>query len=124
LGYQAAHRQLEERFLQYRYIPLTTREPENLNPDVPGYGGKTYVQDYFDSGRFEEETGVPLDPRHTHVFLCGNPAMIGAPLPHARLDDGTWEFPQPTGMIEVLHRRGLTLETATDAGRIHFEKYW
>ena len=121
LAYANAHRVLEEKYTNYRYASLTTREPENLEPSVPGYIGKRYPQDYFDSGDFERELDLPLDPVHTHVFLCGNPAMIGAPI---RTRDGEDRFPEPRGMIEVLHARGFKVDSPREPANIHFEKYW
>lgn len=121
LGYLATHRQLEQRFPRYRYIALTTREPENLDPAHPQYVGKRHIQDYVRSGVFEAEVGLPLDPRQTHVFLCGNPAMIGAP---AATHDPAMRFPLPGGMVELLEERGFQIDQPHEPGNIHFEKYW
>lgn len=121
LAYLAAHREIESRFLQYRYLTLTTREPENVDPSVPGYVGKKYVQDMLESGELARDAGFAIDPKSTHVFLCGNPAMIGAP---ERGPDGTPVFPQPTGMVELLTRRGFTIDAPREPGTLHFEKYW
>src|SRR5690606_8327700 len=79
LAYLPTHRRLEAQFANYRYLALTTREPENIDPQAPGYCGKRYLQDYFASGALEQDAGITLDPRSTHVYLCGNPQMIGAP---------------------------------------------
>jgi ferredoxin/flavodoxin---NADP+ reductase len=70
-------RRLDGRFPQYRYFALTTREPENVDPIHPNYVGKLYLQGLFTSGRLAEMADDPLDPARTHVFLCGNPDMIG-----------------------------------------------
>jgi ferredoxin--NADP+ reductase len=104
LGYLARHRRLEELFPTYRYLSLTTRERED--------SAKVYIQDLIRSGRLEEELGSPLDPDRSHVFLCGNPAMIGLP---GR--DGS--FPEPQGAVELLAERGFTLDD-----NIHYEEYW
>ncbi len=54
------------------YLPLLTREPEG-----PGWKGlRGRVQSLLANGRFETHAGFPLDPSRTHVYLCGNPAMI------------------------------------------------
>jgi ferredoxin--NADP+ reductase len=121
LGYADIHRLLERTAANYRYLPLTTREPENLDDSRPDFIGKRHLQDYFASGDFERESGVELDPRRTHVFLCGNPAMIGAPRHDAR---GNVQFPQPVGMIETLSRRGFHPDEKSQPGNIHYEKYW
>ena len=61
------------RYPHYTYLPMTTREPDALTT------GKVYIQDLMTSGGLEEVLGQRLDPEHTHVFLCGNPKMIGVP---------------------------------------------
>lgn len=121
LAYLDVHLEVERQASNYRYIPLTTREPENIDPKQPGYVGKQYIQKLIESGRLETELGHALDPRRTHVFLCGNPAMIG--IPHVN-DDGSRSFPQPTGVIELLERRGFHADERGHMGNVHFEKYW
>ncbi len=121
LGYLAVHRALERRYPTYRYIALTTREPENLQPTTPGYVGKRYLQDYLDSGDFEHEAGFALDSKTAHVFICGSPTMIGVPHhTHAPAS----RHPKPTGLVEVLERRGFCVDRPHEPGNIHFEKYW
>jgi ferredoxin--NADP+ reductase len=120
LGYLATYQEVERRYDNYRYLYLTTREPENLDERLPNYVGKRYLQDYFDSGDFERDSGVALDPQHTHVFLCGNPAMIGAPI----RGSNNGRYPQPAGMIEILERRGFLADEPHHPGNIHYEKYW
>jgi ferredoxin/flavodoxin---NADP+ reductase len=114
LAYLDTHRTLAERFDNYDYIPLTTREPENE-------GNKVYIQDLIESGALEEQTGIELDPATTHVFLCGNPLMIGLP---EWGDDGTPKFPEPRGVSEILVGRGFTLDHGREVGNIHYEEYW
>lgn len=106
LGYREKHESLAERYVNYRYLPLPTREP-----DVP----KRYIQDLLRDGDLQDQ-GISLDPDDTHVFLCGNPAMIGLP------EDG--EFPHPTGVVEILSERGFRLDRRKEAGNIHVEEYW
>jgi ferredoxin--NADP+ reductase len=113
LGYLSQHTSVEELYPSYRYVPLTTREPENE-------GNKTYIQDYIVSTRFEEDLGKPLDPNGTHVFVCGNPLMIG--LPQWSDDDPT--FPEPLGVCQILHERGFTIDHARRRGNVHYEEYW
>jgi ferredoxin--NADP+ reductase len=121
LGYLAVHRALERRFANYRYFPLTTREPENIDPSRPDYVGKSYLQDLFASDRATRELRFPLDPSRTHVYLCGAPAMIGLP---RRTPEGDLHFPESTGMVEVLVRLGFRLDEPHNPGNIHFESYW
>jgi ferredoxin--NADP+ reductase len=121
LGYLDQHRELQRRYANYRYLTLTTREPENVDPTAAGYVGKRYVQEYFASGEFTRDSQLPLQPDHTHVYLCGNPAMIGAPL---RDKTGVRRYPQPRGMVEVLEGLGFRADEPHAPGNIHFEKYW
>jgi ferredoxin--NADP+ reductase len=111
LGYLEKHRRLEERYRNYHYLPLPTREP-----DVP----KRYIQDLIAGEVFRTEFGVELDPTGTHVFLCGNPAMIGLP----EKNEEPTTFPQPTGVVELLVDRGFTLDRRRQPGNIHYEEYW
>lgn len=111
LGYLVQHRRLAERFANYHYVPMPTREP-----DVP----KRYIQDLIRDGDLDELTGGRFDPATAQVFLCGNPAMIGLP------DDsnGDLVFPQPTGVAELLVERGFRLDRRGEPGNVHFEEYW
>ena len=117
LGYLATHEQLMRLFPQYTYLSLTTRE------QAPA-GQKVYIQDLIASGRLEEQLRQPLDPARAHVFLCGNPKMIGA----AEVNPATGDrvYPQPTGVIELLERRGFRVDDPRGRvhGNIHFEKFW
>ena len=121
LGYLAAHRILAERFENYRYLPLTTREPENVDNCLPTFVGKRYLQDYFRSGDLERDADIELSPGNTHVFLCGNPKMIGIPKHTA---DPARRYPDPAGMVEVLESKGFHVDRPRRRGNIHFEKYW
>jgi len=111
LGYIDHHRTLESRYPNYRYIPMPTREP-----DVP----KRYLQDLVSGGVLANEYGVTFDPASTHVFLCGNPAMIGLP----QETNGGVTYPEVTGVVELLAAKGFTLDHRKTRGNIHFEEYW
>lgn len=122
LGYAEVHTTLESRFPRYRYIPLTTREPENIDPEHPLFAGKWYLQDVFSSPRILNDwIGWTPDPGNTHVFLCGNPAMIGAP---RRDTDNSLHYPDPKGMIESLVDLGFQVGDVSGGGTVHFERYW
>jgi ferredoxin--NADP+ reductase len=110
LDYQAV---VEEKHDNYQYVLLTTREPDTVN-------NKVYIQDYLQSGALEEKLGAPLDPANTHVFLCGNPAMIG--LPKWNKDEMT--FPEVLGVCQILHDRGFKIDHLKDRGSVHYEEYW
>ena len=97
----------------YHYLPLPTREP-----DVP----KRYIQDLITDDVFAKEYGVELDAANTHVFMCGNPAMIG--LPTENEETGELTYPKPTGVVEILTERGFTLDRRKTKGNLHYEEYW
>jgi len=96
---------------------LTTREADTVHQ-------KVYIQDLFTSGQLEERLGQLLDPQQTHVYLCGNPKMIGVPTKDR--ETGQRVFPQPTGVIEILEQRGFQADQPQlkIKGNIHFEEYW
>jgi ferredoxin/flavodoxin---NADP+ reductase len=101
----------------YTYLSLTTREAETVQH-------KVYIQDLITSGQLEERLGKPLDPATTHVFLCGNPKMIGLPVKDRAT--GETSYPRPTGVVEILEGRGFRCDqpAAKVKGNIHFEEYW
>lgn len=121
LAYRATFATLAAKFPNFRYVPLTTRESRNLDPAAPDYVGRRHLQDVVRSGDLEHAAGFPLDPRRTHVFLCGNPAMIGAPV---RTSAGAEGEPAPDGMIALLESRGFRRDRPDAPGNIHFETYW
>lgn len=121
LAYIEAHRELERRFPNYRYVALTTREPKNVDAARDDFVGKQYLQDYILSGALEKAFDRPIVPDRTHAYLCGNPAMIGLPQ-HGRGD--AFSFPEPVGMAEILTKLGFRLDAPHAPGNIHFEKYW
>jgi ferredoxin--NADP+ reductase len=117
LGYLATQEELMRRYPNYTYLPLTTREAETV-------GHKVYIQDLITSGQLEQRLGQALDAARTHVYLCGNPAMIGVPTRSP--GGGEWVYPNPPGVVEVLERRGFQADRpqAKMKGNIHFEEYW
>jgi ferredoxin--NADP+ reductase len=62
------------------------------------------VTSSFASGALEQAAGLPID-EHSHVLLCGNPAMIDE-------------------MSELLRGRGLRKHRRREPGHFNFEKYW
>ena len=117
LAYLPIQQELTRRYPNYTYLSLTTREADNA-------GNKVYIQDLITSGRLEERLGEALDPALTHVYLCGNPKMIGAP----GIDKATGGpvYPQPPGVIEILSKRGFQMDQPSlkSKGNIHIEEYW
>lgn len=117
LGYLEMHEKLAEKYPNYSYIWLTTREAAQKN-------NKKYIQDYILSGMLEEKMGSQLTPETSEVFLCGNPKMIGVPETDKKTKTRT--YPTPQGVIEILEGRGFQLDDprAKIKGNIHIEEYW
>lgn len=117
LAYVNVHETLMQRHANYTYLALTTREAETVHH-------KVYIQDLITSGQLEERLGLQLDPQATHVFLCGNPNMIG--LPTIDRATGNMQFPSTTGVVELLTQRGFQVDQPNIklTGNIHFEEYW
>lgn len=113
LAYASIHDSLMRQHPNYTYLALTTREAAQ--------GQKVYIQDLISSGELERRLGAALDPNATHVFLCGNPKMIG--IPEKDPTTGQRGYPQPVGVIELLEARGFRCDDRV-RGNIHFEKYW
>jgi ferredoxin--NADP+ reductase len=114
LAYTEQQKVVQDGFGNYEYVTLTTREPENE-------GRKVYIQDLILSGELEKLLGAPLDPKTAHVFLCGNPSMIGLPRWD---DDGTMTFPETLGVCQILSERGFTIDHHKTRGNVHYEEYW
>lgn len=116
LAYKKTHEFLMARNSNYTYFPLTTRDgpPEN----------KVYIQDLIVTGEMERRLGHPIHPNKTHVFLCGNPQMIG--VPEKDRETGILRYPTPRGVIEILEKKGLVCDQPhlKIRGNIHFEEYW
>ncbi|MCI0335341.1 MAG: ferredoxin--NADP reductase [Planctomycetes bacterium] len=117
LAYMALHEELMRRHANYTYLALTTREAQNV-------GQKVYIQDLLTSGQLEERLGQALDPAKTHVYLCGNPNMIGVPTTDRTT--GQTLYPKPLGVIEILEKRQFRMDqpSVKMKGNIHFEEYW
>src|SRR5207244_3694166 len=117
LAYLAIHEQLMRRFRNYTYLSLATREPDTISR-------KVYIQDLITSGELERQIGATLEPAHMHVYLCGNPAMIG--VPEKNRETGQLTYPKPPGVVEVLTSRGFQVDVRAQKikGNIHYEEYW
>jgi ferredoxin/flavodoxin---NADP+ reductase len=117
LAYLSVHNELMRRYPHYTYLPLTTREAESKDH-------KVYIQDLITSGQLEQRLGQALDPQRTHVFLCGNPKMIG--VPERKRETGERIYPKPPGVIEILEQRGFQVDLVSQKikGNLHYEEYW
>lgn len=117
LAYTATHEELMRRYPNYKYLALTTREADTVSH-------KVYIQDLITSGQLEERLGRMLDPEHAHIYMCGNPKMIGVPTTDRAT--GQVAYPQPPGVCEILGKRGFQIDQPQikKAGNLHFEEYW
>ncbi|HUO47107.1 MAG TPA: hypothetical protein VM470_09800 [Acidimicrobiia bacterium] len=111
LAYFETHRVLQNRFLNYSYLPLVTREPGVE---------KRYVQDVLTDGTVAGLMGGSFDPEDTHVYACGNPLMIGLP----EYTDDLPIYPSPVGIAQILTDAGFVLDRRGVVGNIHYEEYW
>jgi ferredoxin--NADP+ reductase len=119
-AYRAGHEQLMRRYIGYRYFVLVTREQQSNALLMSGMDRPCHLQDLVASGELERQSGVLLDPSTAHVFLCGNPNMIGAV-------HGTGLAPptaKPGSMLEILFERGFQCIGGSQRGIVHFERYW
>ena len=106
-----------EQYPHYTYLSLTTCEKDTI-------GHKVYIQDLIASGQLAERLGAALDPARTHVYLCGNPNMIGVPVRDR--ETGARLYPETKGVVELLHGLGFQLDDHANKikGNIHVEEYW
>lgn len=102
LAYRAELAALERAEPRFAYLPVVSRPLEESPPWTAASG---YVQDVWAGGLLEARLGRKPRPQDTHVFLCGNPAMV---------DD----------MVERLTAEGFREHTRKDPGQIHLERYW
>lgn len=73
-----------------------------------------------DSASSLEYLGFRLSPEDSHVFLCGDPVMIGAP---KKL--GAWQYEAPpTALMKALTEQGFSMATRFKGGGIDHEAYW
>lgn len=101
LGYREELEEIERRDPTVRYLPLVDHEPKDS--DWQGLRGR--VQAILDDSIYREAMEAPLSPEQTHVFLCGNPAMIES-------------------MEAELSDRGFVKSKGGRNGNVHVERFW
>ena len=99
------------------YLSFTTREADTVSH-------KVYIQDLISSGQLEERLGQTLDPAQPMSICAAIPKMIGVPTNDRAT--GETHYPEPTGVVELLEKRGFRMDQASVKlkGNIHFEEYW
>ncbi|MCH7493302.1 ferredoxin--NADP reductase [bacterium] len=114
-GYAETHERVMAKHQNYRYISLSTRDPDVKE--------KVYIQDYISKGMLRDLLGYEPDPATTHWYFCGNPKMLGVPVTDK--ETGAESYPSPTGVIEILEGMGHRADRgAKNPGNIHYEEYW
>ena len=102
LGYRSELINLDRMCSNFTYIPMISR-PKN---EVAPWGGATgYVQHHWGSKLLTDAWGFSPSPEDTHVFICGNPAMI-------------------EDLVKVLEGDGFKEHQKKAPGQIHVERYW
>ncbi len=102
LGYRAELVMLENHHPCFTYLATVSRPAED---PVPWTGLVGHVQDLWQGRALDGIWGQRPTSENTHVFLCGNPAMIA-------------------DMTEILTAEGFHEHTRQRPGEIHVEKYW
>lgn len=102
LGYRSELQTLQRLFPNFDYFPVID-DPEAEPLKWAGHSG--FVQDLWREGVIAGHWGFDPAPDNTHVFLCGNPAMIEETL----------------GMLTAM---GFKEHSRQEPGEIHLEKYW
>lgn len=92
---------------QLIYIPITSQEhtaPE-LSPALKSLTAPARITTLLDNGELENRVGIALEPSHSRVMLCGNPAMV-------------------TDMRARLSSMGFAPGRRGVAGNMAVENYW
>lgn len=102
LGYHSELMSLAHVCPKFTYIPIISRPTEEPVP----WGGTTgHCQDIWTAHLLNDLWGFRPEPSNTHVFLCGNPAMIEQ-------------------MVLLLGAEGFQEHSRKAPGQVHTEKYW
>jgi len=110
--YRAEHEFVMARWFSYRYQTVCSSSYRVIEERLASW--------LRDPGVSTQELGFVLRPETTHVFLCGDPAMIGAPK-----KKGAWQYETPVhGLIALLRRAGFALCTRFARGQVDYETYW
>jgi len=102
LGYRSELHTLERLCANFSYLPIISRPGEEASE---WRGASGYVQELWTRGALERAWGFRPSPDNTHVFLCGNPAMIET-------------------MSALLQGEGFRERSRKEPGEIHVERYW
>ena len=102
LGFRSELATLARLSKNFHYLPVISRPSEEITP----WGGETgYVQDIWSRRLITEEWGFEPTAENTHIFLCGNPAMI-------------------SDAVKLVGKEGFKEDTRKQQGSVHLERYW
>lgn len=102
LGYNSELSTLNNMLPNFHYIPSITRPKSEI---VEWSGKQGYIQDIWKSGIADSDWDTKATPENTHIFLCGNPAMLEE-------------------MAEILTTEGYPEHKKKEPGVVHLERYW
>lgn len=102
LGYRAELTTMQRLCPWFSYVPVVA---EPAAEPVAWNGRVGFVQDAWGAAVVEAAWGFAPTPDNTHVFLCGNPLMVGA-------------------MLESLAAAGFVEHTRKAPGQVHLERFW
>lgn len=98
LTYQPLIAELKDRYPQFQYVPVVSRERTSI-----GLSGR--ITQVLDSGELESATGLTIAPELSQVMICGNPQMV-------------------KDCTSLLMSRGLLRNRRSAPGHITVEQYW
>ena len=101
LGFRGELITLEQVSANFTYLPVISH-PQN--EPIPWTGLTGFVQDIWHKRLIDRKWGRKPSPDDTHVFLCGNPAMIDS-------------------MKTIVENEGFLEHTKKSPGNVHIECY-
>ncbi|MDD3079996.1 MAG: ferredoxin--NADP reductase [Paludibacter sp.] len=101
LGYSSELNLLQALSPKFKYIPTITNPEREY---VAWHGRTEFIEAIWKEGAIEKLWGFKPTAENTHIFLCGNPRMVG-------------------GMVEMLETEGYKEQTRKEEGQIHVEKF-
>lgn len=103
LGYRDELIERERQQQNFHYLPVVSRSQEKSQTWT---GAKGYVQHLWSNGTVAKKMGFQPTPNNTHIFLCGNPAMIET-------------------CQALFHKEGFEEHNRKNpTGHVHVESYW
>ena len=102
LGYRSRLMTMQDLRPNFTYLPVISQPEDEIVPWMGELGG---VQDVWKGSAIEKAWAFRPAAGHTHVFLCGSQEMTDS-------------------MVELLKGEDFTVDTESEHGQIHVEKFW